>query len=201
MATPKATKAPGRTRGIAPEPVAAPSVVPPQSAAPSEKRAWPNDGSRPWEAAFLKVLEERGNVTRAAEAVGIDRSTAYAARDADAEFKAKWEDAMKGYMDFLQGVCDQRATEGVKVPVVGRIGDGMDGILGYESKPSDQLLMFRMKRLDPSYVERREVTGKDGKPLIPENLMSRDLESMSEEELDALRRRIDQLDASAVPAH
>lgn len=100
-------------------------------------------------------------------------------------------------MERLEGEADDRAVRGVMVPVVGRIGDGQDGVIATERKPSDQLLMFRLKALAPDrYRERRELTGAGGKPLIPERFRATDLEAMSDEELDDLRRKLDELAAT-----
>ncbi len=58
-----------------------------------------------------------GNVTRAAQASGIDRNTAYAAKDNDPKFAADWADAEKGALDTLEAEAYRRAVEGVQKPV------------------------------------------------------------------------------------
>ncbi|HQN10229.1 MAG TPA: hypothetical protein PK569_21915 [Thermoanaerobaculia bacterium] len=165
--------------------------------APASAKVWPSDGSRPWREPFLKALEELGNVFRACQVVGVARNAVYEFRDEDEEFRKRWKEALDVYVERLEAEADERATRGLLVPVVGRIGDGCDGIIGTERKPSDPLLMFRLKALAPDrYRERREVTGKDGKPLIPERFRSFDLETMTEEELLALRAKLDGLGAA-----
>lgn len=156
---------------------------------------WPV-GSTAWRPLFLRTLEECGNVLRTCEAIGISRPRAYEARDADEDFRREWLAALDAYVERLEGEADDRAVRGVMVPVVGRIGDGQDGVIATERKPSDALLMFRLKALAPDrYRERRELTGAGGKPLIPERFRVADLESLSDEELDAYRRKLDELAA------
>ena len=46
-----------------------------------------------WRAAFLRALRRTGNVTAAAGAAGVDKSTAYLRRKGDAAFAAHWEAA------------------------------------------------------------------------------------------------------------
>lgn len=43
-----------------------------------------------WRAAFLRALARGGSVTGAARAAGVDKGTAYDARNRDAAFKAEW---------------------------------------------------------------------------------------------------------------
>jgi hypothetical protein len=44
----------------------------------------------PWRGRFLRALRRSGNVAQAAEAAGVDRSSAYARRKAEPDFAAKW---------------------------------------------------------------------------------------------------------------
>lgn len=169
---------------------------PPRERAAGPAAGWP-PGSTAWKKPFLARLEECGNVLRTCEALGISRNRAYEERDADEDFRREWLAALDAYVERLEGEADDRAVRGVMVPVVGRIGDGQDGVIATERKPSDQLLMFRLKALAPDrYRERRELTGAGGKPLIPERFRATDLEAMSDEELDDLRRKLDELAAT-----
>ncbi len=47
----------------------------------------------PWRAAFLRALARLGNVRAAAEAAGVDASTAYSHRKGDERFAARWDAA------------------------------------------------------------------------------------------------------------
>ncbi len=134
-------------------------------------------------------------MTPAAEAAGIDRSMAYQERKNDPEFAAKWDAAVQAGVDDLERHALKLAR-----------GEMTKGIyfegrrVASESVQFEKTLHKALGKHRPEWRDRTEVTGKDGKPLIPENLLSRDLESMNDEELDALRRRIDQLDGAAAPA-
>lgn len=48
-----------------------------------------------WRAAFLRALRRTGNVTLSAERAGVDKSTVYLARKADAGFAGKWASAVE----------------------------------------------------------------------------------------------------------
>lgn len=115
-----------------------------------------------WEAAFLRVLARRGNVTDACTAADIERSTAYRRRDDYPEFKALWEEALKQASDSLEDVAWKRATEGTEKPVWYKGNQ-----VGTELEYSDALLMFLLKGNKPEkFKERMDVTS-DDKPLAP----------------------------------
>ncbi|MBA4315605.1 MAG: terminase [Alcaligenaceae bacterium] len=68
--------------------------------------------------AFCAVLAETANVGRACVAVGIGRSTAYEWREADEDFAAMWDRALKVGVTALEDEAKRRAFEGVNKPVV-----------------------------------------------------------------------------------
>lgn len=74
---------------------------------------------------FLKSLAQYGNVTKAAEECGYSRRYLYQLRESDPEFAQAWDDAKEAYADWLEQVASERATRA--------------------EKPSDLLLMFRLK--------------------------------------------------------
>lgn len=80
-----------------------------------------------WKPAFLESLARLGNIKLAAEAAGITRQNAYAARKADPDFAEKWDDAIEQAVDDLQEAARKRAMEG-----------------------SDALLIFLLKAHRPS---------------------------------------------------
>jgi len=55
--------------------------------------------------------------------------------------------AKEMHLDKLTPECDRRAIEGVRSPIVNSSGE----IVGYRVKYSDELLIFRLRMLDPSY--------------------------------------------------
>ena len=92
---------------------------------------------------FLASLKAGNTVKRASVAAGVNRRTLYDWRDQDPEFRAAWEDAIKESIEELEDEVRSRA-------------------LDRNDKNSHILLMFLLKKHDPSYREnyKREVTVK-----------------------------------------
>ncbi|EYB69065.1 hypothetical protein DEIPH_ctg011orf0032 [Deinococcus phoenicis] len=112
---------------------------------------------------FLIELEQHGNVTRAARAIGIRRQYAYEVKAEDPIFSEAWDNALQEWADLLEGEADRRAFEGT-VKGVWYKGEQV----GEEKQFSDTLLMFRLKALRPDlYKERQatELTGEGGGPV------------------------------------
>lgn len=72
----------------------------------------------PWQATFLASLRSFPVVARACEAVGIERSTAYRARQADEVFAKAWDDAMEDGVDRAEAEAFRRGVVGFEEPVV-----------------------------------------------------------------------------------
>lgn len=110
-------------------------------------------------AAFLRVLSETGNVTRAARETGLSRSTAMRHRAKDPAFAEAWAEALDVGADALEAEARRRAVEGVERPVFGRVATGLDGQVGVVREYSDTLLIFLLKGCRPEkYRERREIS-------------------------------------------
>jgi hypothetical protein len=117
----------------------------------------------PWQKAFLAVLAEGGNVTLAARAAGIERSTAYDRRNSNEAFAALWDDAMDQAGDLLEAEARRRAYEGWDEPVFGRLAgkDAGEGEIGVVRKYSDTLMQTLLKGAKPEkYRERHEIDHK-----------------------------------------
>lgn len=69
-------------------------------------------------AAFCDALREVGTVQHAAARLGINRRTAYAWREADAEFAANWDAAVEDSSDVLEESLYQRALDDKGMPAV-----------------------------------------------------------------------------------
>ena len=67
--------------------------------------------------AFFAALAETANVTKACAAIAITRRTAYNWREADPEFAAGWDRAMKAAVLGLEDEAHRRAFEGLDKPV------------------------------------------------------------------------------------
>lgn len=76
--------------------------------------------------AFVELLAGGCNLTEAAEAIHVDRATAFRWRQEDAEFAQACRDAFKVSIDVLKREAERRALKG-----------------------SDKLLMFLLERYDP----------------------------------------------------
>ena len=68
-----------------------------------------NSLQRPWRGAFVAALRQTGNVRRACEACGINRTSAYNLRNADPTFAAEWDDAQEDFSDLLEEEAVRRA--------------------------------------------------------------------------------------------
>lgn len=105
-------------------------------------------------AAFCAALVATGgNVTRACQAVDIDRTTPYTWRDEDAEFAKAWALAADMGADVLEDEARRRAIDGVGKPV---FHQGLQ--CGTVQEYSDTLAIFLLKGAKPEkYRERQEV--------------------------------------------
>lgn len=64
-----------------------------------------------WRAVFLRTLAKTPSVTFACKSAGIPRRTAYDWREKDAEFAARWDDALNQSLDVLEHEIYQRALK------------------------------------------------------------------------------------------
>jgi len=71
-----------------------------------------------WKPAFLAALRSMPVVATACEIVGIERSTAYRAKDGDEDFAAAWDDAMEHGIDKAEQEAFRRAVVGFEEPVI-----------------------------------------------------------------------------------
>lgn len=118
-------------------------------------------------AAVLIALEEtKGIVTDAVRKVGMGRSTYYEWLEKDPEFKKAVEEIQDVALDFVEGKLFEKIN-GVQVRKGTDSESGEDIV--YDLPPSDVAITFYLKTKGKrrGYVERQEVTGKDGEPLSP----------------------------------
>jgi hypothetical protein len=164
---------------------------------PAEEAA---EATRLKKLAFLAAYSSCASRTKAANAIGIDRTTHYIWLREDAEYKKRFDELAEVVADMLEDEALRRAHDGVQRFEIGRIARDQDGqILDKEGKPivrveySDRLLELLLKANRPDkFRERREITGKNGGPIN-----YRDVSAMSDEELDAEIARIEAEEAAA----
>lgn len=120
------------------------------------------------EMAFLAVLAMTCSVSRACDAIGISRTTAYLWRD-DEEFAQRWEKARAIGVEALEDEAARRGHEGWEEPVY----QGGERV-GTVRKYSDQLLMFMLKGMKPDkYRERQDINVKGEADLAEKLLRAR----------------------------
>jgi len=123
---------------------------------------------------FLECLAQWGNVTRAAQAIGMTRRRMEQVRHEDEAFKAAWDAAIEESRDVIDQEIFRRGIEGVDEPVIsmGRIvmtenPDGSKTPLMVR-KYSDALLVHLSKGSNPEKYRARATvahTDADGKNL------------------------------------
>lgn len=131
--------------------------------------------------AFLAAYKLTGSVTRAADAVKIDRALHYRWLHQSPKYAGAFRRASEEFADALEGEAIRRANEGVLEAVFYQ-GAPCGAIRVY----SDGLTQFLLKGMKPEKYSTRvsaEVTGPGGGPIqvtIPE------LAALTDDELDAL---------------
>lgn len=141
-----------------------------------------------WKAIFLEALREMPVIVHACKAAGVNRATAWRAREADPAFAQAWDEAMEEGVDRAEQEAFRRAVVGYEEPVVhhGRLSylyeryvdeEGQERfrpVLDANGQPvpltvrkhSDALLALILKgRRKAVYAERKELTGADGAAL------------------------------------
>jgi hypothetical protein len=68
---------------------------------------------RAWERTFLKILAGSGNITEAAEAVGLARTSLYDHRERHPDFSQAWDSALETFADGIEQEAIRRAVKGV----------------------------------------------------------------------------------------
>lgn len=71
-----------------------------------------------WKPAFLEALRNMPVIRHACDAVGVNRSTAWRAREADPAFAKDWDDALQDGIDRAEAAAFHRAVDGFEEPVV-----------------------------------------------------------------------------------
>lgn len=138
-----------------------------------------------WKPVYLEALRNVPVIKHACEAAGVDRTTAWRARESDEEFAKAEQDAMEEGVDRAEQEAFRRAVVGFEEPVIdkGRLAyryeryEAEDGSEHYRvmldangqpiplttRKHSDALLALYLKgRRKKVYADRTELTGAEG---------------------------------------
>jgi hypothetical protein len=141
-----------------------------------------------WKPAYLAALRQVPVIKHACEAAGVDRTTAWRAREADEAFAQAEAEAMEEGIDRAEAEAFRRGVVGFEEPVIdkGRLAyryeryEDDDGAEHYRlmldahgqpipltvRKHSDAMLGLVLKgRRKNVYSERKELTGADGAAL------------------------------------
>lgn len=160
---------------------------PAKAARPAKKKPGPKPVN--WRPAFLKSLRSAGgSVQAAADAVGIARGTAYSARETDPDFAAAWDEAKDAAIDDAEALLFSLAMGRVKRPVFyqgKRIGE--DPVFS-----EGALFKYLEGKRRATWGRKAEISGPGGGPLRLQGLTPEALAEMSDEELENLRRRLEE---------
>lgn len=125
---------------------------------------------------FLEEIEEHGNVSKAALAIGISRRHMYRLKEADEEFEGEWEDAEMSYLDRLAEDLARRGEHGEDRQKIRRKGyvDERTGEFKITEEIREQArvkstaaAIETLRARHPLFKRRQEVemTGKGGGPI------------------------------------
>lgn len=107
--------------------------------------------------AFFSAMDKTfGNITASAKAAGISRTVVYKWKDKDPKFKERLESS--SYEDALLDAVDAKLN---KLAI---------------NEENPQVLMFiaKTKGRKRGYIERSELSGPDGKDLIPARILTKE---------------------------
>ena len=116
--------------------------------APRKRHEWTHKKK----ADFCDALASGVTVRTAAEAMGMSRSGAYKQRESDPDFAEGWGEAKEEGKERLEAECRRRAMGWTETRC------DKDGNAFEVFRYSDNLLMFMLKKLDPTYREHMGIT-------------------------------------------
>jgi hypothetical protein len=101
---------------------------------------------------FILEFAKTGNISKTCANLGMSTWTVYYDWQKDPEFVEAFKKAELQHLDRMAAEADRRALDGVEKGVYWQ-GERV----ATEQQYSDNLLMFRMKRLDPGYRENSQI--------------------------------------------
>ena len=117
-----------------------------------------------------EMLGKYGIPNKACEDAGVSRTTMFKRKKEDEYFAARWEDAKRQAVEVLEAEARRRAFEGIDKPYYYK-----GKVVGVLKERSDRLLEFMLAGMAPKkygkqQVSKMELTGAEGKPLIPDEV-------------------------------
>lgn len=110
-----------------------------------------------------KMKKTLGNITASSEAAGINRCTYYEWYEKDADFRAAIDSIAESCIDFAESSLMQQIKDG---------------------NPTSTIFYLKTKGKKRGYIETQELTGKDGKDLIPAQMTDDEIKK----ELERIRK-------------
>ena len=110
-----------------------------------------------------KMKKTLGNITASSEAAGINRCTYYEWYEKDADFRAAIDAISESCIDFAESSLMQQIKDG---------------------NPTSTIFYLKTKGKKRGYIETQELTGKDGKDLIPAQMTDDEIKK----ELERIRK-------------
>lgn len=109
---------------------------------------------------FFGFLELMG-VTKAAQKAGYSKRTVYHYREIDDKFRERWDDTLEIKKENLEDEAERRAYGYVQdIYFNGKV-------VGQKKVFSDLIIMFLLKKYDPSYRDNHEKTKEPAELLTP----------------------------------
>jgi len=136
---------------------------------------------------WLQAFRDLGMVSKACEAIGISRQTAYVERQRNEDFAIAWADVEEETTEEMEREAYRRAVEGVEEPMVSA-GVHVTSVRKY----SDRLLEFMLKARRPEKYRDRVDVKHSG---TVERRVKVDLSKLSDEEIEALEQLAAKMDA------
>lgn len=120
---------------------------------------------------LLSLFENKGIVSVACKATNLSSEQHYAWLKSDPIYATEVQRAQESVIDFVEGKLLQKIN-GVTIQSEQLDEDGNPII--YKLPPSDTAIIFYLKTRAKhrGYVERQEITGKDGERILPDWLTS-----------------------------
>lgn len=110
-----------------------------------------------------KMKKTLGNITASSEAAEINRCTYYEWYEKDAHFRAAIDSIAESCIDFAESSLMQQIKDG---------------------NPTSTIFYLKTKGKKRGYIETQELTGKDGKDLIPAQMTDDEIKK----ELERIRK-------------